>query len=54
LKTHPNYLDDWDCDWDSTYAEIQFSIPDNEFTRNMTDDKYPGDKFDELIKQIKK
>jgi arabinogalactan endo-1,4-beta-galactosidase len=41
LKTHPNYLDVWD----STYCEFQFSIPDNDFTRNMTDDKDPGDNF---------
>ena len=27
LRTHPYYVDNWDCDWDSTYAEICFSIP---------------------------
>lgn len=28
LQEHPNYVTDWDCDWDRTYAEICFSIPE--------------------------
>lgn len=29
LSKHPNYLRDWDDDFDSTYAYIAFSIPDD-------------------------
>jgi hypothetical protein len=54
MRTHPNYIDDWDCDWDSTYAEIAFSIPEK-FAADisqMKDDKDPGEKFDNAIKLL--
>lgn len=28
MKRHPNYLRDYDDDYDSTYAYIEFSVPD--------------------------
>lgn len=28
LPTHPNYVKDWDDDFDSTYAYIEFAVPD--------------------------
>lgn len=28
IEKHPYYLEDRDCEWDSTYAEIVFSIPE--------------------------
>lgn len=39
LKTHPNYLGDWDCDWDRTYAEISFSIPEDGERVGITPDE---------------
>jgi hypothetical protein len=57
LRKHPNYLDDWDCDWDRTYAEISFSIPDgHEHLKDVPDEKDPGGRHesaDEAIKAIR-
>lgn len=54
LETHPNYVDNWDCDWDCTYAEICFSIPEvhREEVMKMTQSKDPGEKFDDFINAL--
>lgn len=56
LQTHPNYVADWDCDWDATYAEICFSIPENyhEEVLKMTSSKDPGQKFEDFIESMEK
>lgn len=56
LETHPNYMRDYDDDFDCTYAYIEFSIPENlqEFMKEI--EMYQGDtskvseKFQNFIK----
>jgi hypothetical protein len=54
LSGHPNYIKDYDCDWDCTYAEIVFSVPEKykEETAKMDDDETPDKKFEEAIANI--
>jgi hypothetical protein len=30
MRNHPNYIKDWDWDFDSTYANFEFSVPDGQ------------------------
>lgn len=53
LPKHPNYINDWDDDFDSTYAYIKFSIP--EIYKLMEDiTKKPNQKWNELFDNLKK
>lgn len=56
LQKHPNYVSDWDCDWDCTYAEICFSIPEKhrEEVMKMNVSKDSGEKFMDFIKSMRK
>lgn len=59
LKKHPNYLRDWDDDFDSTYAYIAFSIPDDfrMLISTMTTGEKPmtiGEKFNNTIEEMEK
>ena len=55
LAKHPNYIKDYDDDFDRTYCYIEFSIPD-EFKKdieNIQSEKYtPTEKFQMLIKNL--
>lgn len=58
LKTHPNYLRDYDDDYDETYAYIEFSVPEKyrELTEALATGKAPktiSEKFFEIEKEIK-
>ncbi len=56
LATHPNYIRDYDDDFDCTYAYIEFSIPEksktflSKLSKLKTDT--PREKFDKLIKEM--
>lgn len=57
LATHPNYLKDYDDDFDSTYAYIEFSVPEEfrEEVKSLATGKDPekiGDAFQRLTKDI--
>lgn len=57
LRQHLKYLRDWDDDFDSTYAYIEFAVPDEflAFTSSLATGKEPksvGEKFEETIKRI--
>jgi len=57
LATHPNYLKDYDDDFDCTYAYIEFSVPDEfkEEVKALTTGKEPekiGDAFQRLVKDM--
>lgn len=56
LREHPNYMDDWDCNWDCTYAEIEFSIPEgfSDEIASMPADSDHGVQFDAVIESLKK
>lgn len=55
LQSHPNYITDWDCDWDCTYAEFVFSIPSafKDTLRDKKTAKDRGEAFDDVINAIK-
>lgn len=59
LPKHPNYLRDYDDDFDSTYAYIVFSVPEEfqEFTKSLATGKKPeiiSEKFQKTIAEMKK
>lgn len=60
LKTHPNYIRDYDDDFDCTYAYIEFSVPDKhknfvEFLLGLAKDQTaPMDKFNKLMDNMDK
>jgi len=58
LKTHPNYLEDYDDDYDSTYAYIEFLVPEKyrELAKALATGEAPksvSNKFSEIEKEIK-
>lgn len=58
MKTHPNYLRDYDDDFDSTYAYIEFSVPEKckDLMRALATGEVPksiSGKFSEIEKEIK-
>lgn len=57
LKHHPNYITDYDDDFDSTYAYIEFSVPKEyqEEIRALSTGEEPkkiGEAFQELFKNM--
>ena len=60
LPQHPNYIRDYDDDFDCTYASIVFSVPTKyvEYVEHvyelMKDKTKPPDKFKELIDKLGK
>ena len=59
LRAHPNYLRDYDDDFDSTYASIEFSIPEKfrdavaiMLDSSATYEGKPMDRFSELIQKL--
>jgi len=57
LRQHPNYLEDYDDDYDSTYAYIEFSVPEEykELCHALATGEKPetvGDKFKRLIEGL--
>lgn len=57
LATHPNYLTDYDDDFDCTYAYIEFSVPEKakEFVKSIMTGEKPKtihEKFAETIKNM--
>lgn len=54
LRRHPNYVNDWDCYWDCTYAEIEFSIPEEHAVEvaTMSEVMGHGEKFDALFQAM--
>lgn len=58
MKRHPNYLRDYDDSYDSTYAYIEFSIPDKykDMCKKIAPEKDPltvHEKFDLEVKNMK-
>jgi len=58
LKKHPNYIRDFDDNFDSTYAYVEFCIPKqfNEIMEGLATGKKPEsihEKFDNYIERIK-
>ena len=57
LPKHPNYVRDWDDDFDSTYAYVEFTVPD-EWVSLMKElakgENLPsiGDKFADLVSAL--
>lgn len=59
LSGHPNYIKDWDDDFDSTYAYISFSVPKGweEFCKQLSTGEplqSVSAKFQETIDEMKK
>lgn len=57
LSKHPNYIKDYDDDFDNTYASIEFSIPDEYKDRaseifKVSDTTTGAEKFDKLFKDL--
>ncbi len=58
LKKHPNYLKDYDDDYDCTYAYFEFSVPDSfkervkEIARQQGRPKTLKEKSDEVIEEM--
>jgi len=58
LKKHPNYIRDYDDDFDSTYAYVEFEVPKQfkEIAESLATGKKPQsihEKFDKYIEKIK-
>lgn len=59
LKLHPNYLRDYDDDFDCTYATIEFSVPKGKIElcehilEVLGSQKPPMERFQELIDKLK-
>jgi len=58
LKKHPNYIKDYDDDFDSTYAYVEFGVPKQfkEIAESLATGKKPQsihEKFDNYIEKIK-
>jgi len=59
LSKHPNYIRDYDDDFDCTYASIEFSVPKEKFEiiehiQSITGSKAPMEKFQEMISNMEK
>jgi len=59
LSKHPNYFQDYDDDFDSTYASIEFSVPKEkieiiEHIQSITGSKEPMEKFKEMLDNMQK
>ena len=58
LPEHPNYITDYDDDFDCTYAYIEFSIPDKykDFIKIVVENQLPvetvNEKFSNLLKEL--
>lgn len=57
LRRHPNYIRDYDDDFDDTYAYFEFSVPEKykKMCKSMSTGKEPlsvQEKFDEHIKRM--
>lgn len=57
LETHPNYVKDYDDDFDCTYATIEFTVPAEHasMAAKMADGKNPKtihEKFEESMKEM--
>jgi hypothetical protein len=57
MSDHPWYIRDEDCDFDSTYADIYFKIPEDVNTRSIIEaleqGNNPKDQWDLLFKTLK-
>jgi hypothetical protein len=56
IRNHPNYVCDYDDDFDCTYAYIEFSIPKEyvEDIKHIDEEQYtPTEKFQILLKSLK-
>ena len=58
LKKHPNYIRDYDDDFDSTYAYVEFGVPKQfrEIAESLATGKKPQsirEKFDNYMERIK-
>lgn len=58
LKKHPNYIKDYDDDFDSTYAYVEFGVPKQfrEIAESLATRKKPEsirEKFDNYMERIK-
>lgn len=55
LKKHPNYIKDYDDDFDCTYCYIEFNVPEQfkEFMAKLSEEKgvgkNPNDKWDQMM-----
>jgi hypothetical protein len=59
LQEHPQYVDDYDDDFDCTYATFEFNVPEKylEFTKTISSGENPksiGEKFKDTIEQLVK
>lgn len=55
LRKHPNYIRDYDDDFDSTYAYIEFSIPDQykELIKELPgESQSPSEKFQNMLSDL--
>jgi hypothetical protein len=57
LKTHPNYLNDYDDDFDGTYAYVEFSIPEQakDLIKTLVTGEKPltvSEKFEQTMKEM--
>lgn len=58
LPNHPNYIQDYDDDFDNTYAYVEFSIPDKykefflELEKEQLDVETIGTKFATLLDEL--
>lgn len=57
LSGHPNYLTDYDDDFDCTYASIEFSVPEGwqdmvKKIADQTDTRPPMEKFNSLLSDM--
>lgn len=57
LAMHPNYVRDYDDDFDSTYASIEFSVPEKFKVAvadlyNEQDKRTPAEKWDHVLKGL--
>ena len=58
LPSHPNYLRDWDDDFDRTYAYFAFSVPEEfkalaDFLKPGEDPKSVGERFQKTLAEMK-
>jgi hypothetical protein len=57
VEDHPWYIRDEDCDFDSTYADIYFKIPEDDNTRSIIEaleqGNNPKDQWELLFKALK-
>jgi hypothetical protein len=56
MAGHPWYSHDEDCDFDCTYADIYFKIPDDEaktIAELVNDHQTPGERWEAIFKALK-